>query len=44
MSGNNNQLKRKYIHRKREQVVSYNKKKDELKTGEALMHVDYSEN
>ena len=44
MSGNNNQLKKKYIHRKREQVASYNKKKDELKTGEALMHVDYSEN
>ena len=44
MSGNNNQLKKKYIHRKREQVASYNKKKDELKTGEALMHFDYSEN
>ena len=44
MSGNNNQIKKEYIHRKREQVASYNKKNDELKTGEALMHVDYSEN
>ena len=26
-----------------EQVVSYNKQKDELKTGEALIHVNYSQ-
>ena len=33
---------KKHIYRKREQVASYNKEKDELKTGEALIHVDYS--
>ena len=32
-----------YIYRRREQVASYNKQKDELKTVEALTHVDYSE-
>ena len=37
-----NNLKR-HIYRKNEQVASYNKQKDELKTGEALIHVDYSE-
>ena len=31
-----------YIYKKREQVVSYYKQKDELKTGEALIGVDYS--
>ena len=35
-------LKRR-IYRKRQQVASYNKQKDELKTGEALIQVDYSE-
>ena len=34
---------KRHIHRKREQVTSYNKQKDELKTGKALVHVDYSE-
>ena len=42
MGENNKQLKR-HIYRKREQVVSYNKQKDEMKTGEELIHVDYSE-
>ena len=37
-----NNLKR-HIDRKHEQVASYNKQKDQLKTGEALIHVDYSE-
>ena len=32
-----------HIHRKREQVSNYKKQKDELKTGEALIHVDYRE-
>ena len=32
-----------HIYRKREQVASYNKQNDELKTGEALIYVDYSE-
>ena len=32
---------KRHIYRKREQVASYNKQKDELKTGEALIHVDY---
>ena len=32
-----------HIYRKREQVASCNKQKDELKTVEALTHVDYSE-
>ena len=31
------------VYRKREQVTSYNKEKHELKTKEALIHVDYSE-
>ena len=35
---------KRYIYRKREQVASYNKQKGELKTGEALIHEDYSEN
>ena len=34
---------KRYIYRKREQVGSYNKQKDELKTGEALIHIDYTE-
>ena len=34
---------KRHIYRKREQVASYNKQKDELKTGEAFIHVDYSE-
>ena len=34
---------KRYIYRKREQVGSYNKQKDELKTGEALIHLDYTE-
>ena len=34
---------KKHIYRKREQLASYNKQKNELKTGEALIHVDYSE-
>ena len=29
------------IYRKLEQVASYNKQKDELKTGEAFIHVNY---
>ena len=33
---------KRHIYRKREQVAGYNKQKDELKTGEALIHVDYS--
>ena len=37
-----NHLKR-HIYRKREQVVIYNKQKDEVNTAEALIHVDYSE-
>ena len=32
-----------HIYRKCEQVASSNKQKDELKTGEALIHVDFSE-
>ena len=34
---------KRHIYRKCEQVASSNKHKDELKTGEALMHVDFSE-
>ena len=34
--------KKNYIYKKREQVVSYYKQKGELKTGEALIGVDYS--
>ena len=33
-----NNLKR-HVYRKREQLSSYNKQKDELKTGEALVHL-----
>ena len=33
---------KQYIYRESEQVASYNKQKDELKTEEALIHVDYS--
>ena len=33
---------KRHIYRKREQVASYNKQKDELKTGEVLIHVNYS--
>ena len=32
-----------HIYRKREQVASYDKQKDELKTGKAFIHVDESE-
>ena len=35
---------KRHIYRKREQVAIYNKQKDELRTGETLIHVDYSEN
>ena len=35
--------KKTVSNRKHEQVASYDKQKDELKTGEALIHVDYSE-
>ena len=34
---------KRHMYRKREQVASYDKQKDELKAGEALIHVDYSE-
>ena len=34
---------KRHIYKTREQVASYNNQKDELKTGEALIHVDYSE-
>ena len=34
---------KKHICRKRGQVASYNKQKHDLKTGEALIHVDYSQ-
>ena len=34
---------KRHKHRKREKTATYNKQKDELKTGEALIHVDYSE-
>ena len=33
---------KRHIYIKREHVASYNKQKGEAKTGEALMHVDYS--
>ena len=33
---------KRHIHRKREQVANYNKKKDELKTGETLIYVAYN--
>ena len=42
MGGNNKQPKRR-IYRKHMQVASYNKQIDKLKTGVALVHVDYSE-
>ena len=35
---------KRHIYRKHEQVASYNKQQDELKTEEALILVDYSEN
>ena len=35
---------KRHIYRKLEQVASYNKQKDKLKTREALIHLDYSEN
>ena len=35
---------KRHICRKREQVACYNKEKDELRTGETLIHVDYSQN
>ena len=41
MGGNNKQSKKAYIQ-KSDQLTSYNKQKDELKTGEALTHADYS--
>ena len=34
---------KRHIYIKREQGASYNKQKDELKTGQAFIHVDYSE-
>ena len=34
---------KRHIYRKCEQVASYNKQIDELKAGEALIYVDYSE-
>ena len=34
---------KKHIYRKRKQVASYNQQKLDLKPGEALIHVDYSE-
>ena len=34
---------KRHIYWKREQVSSYNKQRNELKTGEAFIHVDYSE-
>ena len=34
---------KKHIHQKRKQVASYNQQKLDLKPGEALIHVDYSE-
>ena len=34
---------KRHVYGKREQVASYNKQKDELKTGEAITHVDCSE-
>ena len=34
---------KQHIHKKREQVASYSKQKNELKTAEAIFHVDYSE-
>ena len=43
MSGNSISNLKRHIYRKCEQVASYNKQKDELKTGEALIHVDYSQ-
>ena len=42
MHGNNKQPE-KCIYKKREQVANYNNQKDELKTGEALIHEDNSE-
>ena len=41
--GGKNKQPELHIYRKREKVASYNKQKDELKTGEALIYVDYSE-
>ena len=35
-----NNLKR-HVYKKREQVASYNKQKEELKTGKTLIHIDY---
>ena len=34
---------KRHIYSKCEQVASYNKQKNELKTGEAFIHADYSE-
>ena len=34
---------KKHIYQKREQVASYNQQKSDLKPGEALIHVDYSQ-
>ena len=34
---------KRHIYIKREEIASYNKQKDELKTGLAFIHVDYSE-
>ena len=34
---------KRHVNRKREQVTSFDKQKDEVKTGEAFVRVDYSE-
>ena len=34
---------KRHVNRKREQVASFDKQKDEVKTGEAFVRVDYSE-
>ena len=41
--GGKNKLVKRHVFRIHEQVPSSNKLKDELKTREALVHVDYSE-
>ena len=42
MGGNTKQPK-KTLYRKREQAASYHKQKEELRTVEAPIHVDYRE-
>ena len=34
---------KRHVNKKREQVASFDKQKDEVKTGEAFVRVDYSE-